>query len=173
MKRSSQLLIAVAVFGGAAGVWLGSRHSAPQMVESAATQSLFGQSLNDLAGQPQALWTYRGQPLLVNFWATWCAPCVEEMPAISVLHDELAQKPIKIIGIGIDSPTNIREFVQRVKVNYPLYIGGMGGSELTRNFGNQAGSLPFTVLIGADGRVRKTYLGRLKMDQVRADIAAL
>jgi thiol-disulfide isomerase/thioredoxin len=136
-------------------------------------QLLFNQSLPDLGGKPQALSTFRGKPLLVNFWATWCAPCVEEMPALSVLHDEIAQKSTQIIGIGIDSPSNIREFVSRVSVHYPLYIGGMGGSELARTFGNQAGGLPFTVLIGADGRVKKTYLGRLKMDQVRADIAEM
>ena len=173
MKAFPRLVVVVALIGLVGGAWLSWRQIAPKAVESAAVQALLGQSLNDLEGQPRALAQYRGKPLLVNFWATWCAPCVEEMPALSAMHDDLAQKSAQIIGIGIDSPSNIREFVTRVKVHYPLYVGGMGGSELARTFGNQAGGLPYTVLIGADGQVHKTYLGRLRIDQVRADIAAL
>ena len=95
------------------------------------------------------------------------------MPELTELQTELAGKNIQILGIGIDSPSNIREFAAKYKITYPLYIAGLTGSELSRQFGNQAGGLPFTVIIGPKGDVRKTYLGRLKMDQLRADIAAL
>jgi peroxiredoxin len=78
-----------------------------------------------------------------------------------------------VIGIGIDSPSNIAQFAAKFKIAYPLYVAGMGGTDLARQFGNSAGGLPYTVLIGADGQVRKTYLGRLKFEELKRDLAAL
>jgi thiol-disulfide isomerase/thioredoxin len=138
-----------------------------------AVTSLYSQSLNDLAGKPQSLSQWKGKPLLVNFWATWCGPCVQEMPELSALAAGEATGKFNVIGIGIDSPSNIAEFAAKYKISYPLYVAGMGGTELSRSFGNSAGGLPYTVLIGADGQVRKTYLGRLKFDELRRDLAAL
>jgi len=138
-----------------------------------AVDQLFQQSLNDLQGQPQKLAQWRGKPLLVNFWATWCAPCVQEMPELSELAGRDGGKTFNVIGIGIDSPSNMKEFAAKLKIAYPLYVGGMGGTDLSKGFGNSAGGLPYTVLIGADGQVRKTYLGKLKFDELRADLAKL
>lgn len=134
---------------------------------------LFAQSLNDAAGKPQSLAQWKGKPLLVNFWAPWCAPCVREMPALSALAAKDGGKHFNVIGIGIDSPSNIADFASKFKIAYPVYVAGMGGTDLSREFGNDAGGLPYTVLIGADGVVRKTYLGSLKFDQLRADLGAL
>jgi thiol-disulfide isomerase/thioredoxin len=138
-----------------------------------AAANLYAQSLNDLAGQPQALAKWKGKPLLVNFWASWCAPCVQEMPELSALAAKDGGKTFNVIGIGIDSPTNLAQFAQKTKVSYPLYVGGMSATDLARGLGNANGGLPYTVLIGADGQVRKTYLGRLKFEQLRADLAKL
>jgi peroxiredoxin len=80
---------------------------------------------------------------------------------------------IQVIGIGIDTPANIVEFGNRLKISYPLYSAGMSGTDLSRNFGNKAGGLPYTVLIGADGQVKKTYLGKLKFEELKADLANL
>lgn len=135
--------------------------------------SLFAQSLSDLEGTLQPLDQWKGKPLLVNFWATWCAPCVREMPELSHLAHEDGGKRFNVIGIGIDSPTNMSQFAEKMEIAYPLYVGGMGGTELSRGFGNTSGGLPYTVLIGADGRVIKTYLGELKFDELRADLAQL
>jgi thiol-disulfide isomerase/thioredoxin len=110
---------------------------------------------------------------VVNFWAPWCAPCVQEMPELSQLAAESAGKNIGVIGIGIDSPTNIAQFAAKFKISYPLYVAGMSGTDLSRQFGNTAGGLPYTVLIGTDGQVRKTYLGRLRFAELKADLAAL
>ncbi|WP_296944206.1 TlpA disulfide reductase family protein [uncultured Massilia sp.] len=138
-----------------------------------AAANLYAQSLNDLAGKPQSLAQWKGKPLLVNFWASWCAPCVQEMPELSELAARDGGKTFHVIGIGIDSPTNLAEFAKKIKISYPLYVGGLGATDLARGLGNANGGLPYTVLIGADGQVRKTYLGRLKFDQLRADLAAL
>jgi thiol-disulfide isomerase/thioredoxin len=138
-----------------------------------AVNNLYAQSLNDLAGKPQSLGQWKGKPLLVNFWASWCGPCVQEMPELSELAAKDGGKHFNVIGIGIDSPANLNEFVKKTKVSYPLYVGGMSGTDLSRELGNTHGGLPFTVLIGPDGQVRKTYLGRLKFDELRADLAKL
>jgi len=139
----------------------------------AAASPLYTQSLNDLAGKPESLAKWRGKPLLVNFWASWCHPCVSEMPELSALAAKDGGKHFNVIGIGIDSPTNMVEFTKKVKISYPLYVGGLRGTDLARALGNANGGLPFTVLVGADGSIRKTYLGQLKFDQVRADLAKL
>lgn len=173
MKRSTITLGLIAVLFATAGAWYGMHRTTPSAAESTAVANLFAQTLPDLADKPQPLAQWRGKPLLVNFWATWCAPCVEEMPELSALQTERGATSLRIVGIGIDSPANIREFAKKIQVTYPLYIGGIGGSELSRQLGNQAGGLPFSVLIGADGNVRKTYLGRLKLDEVRRDIGRM
>jgi thiol-disulfide isomerase/thioredoxin len=138
-----------------------------------AVTKLYGQSMNDLAGKSQALSQWKGKPLLVNFWAPWCAPCVQEMPELSAMAAKEGGKHFNVIGIGIDSPSNLAEFVKKTPVSYPLYVGGMSGTDLSRELGNVNGGLPYTVLIGSDGQVRKTYLGRLKFDQLQADLAKL
>jgi peroxiredoxin len=95
------------------------------------------------------------------------------MPELVELQADMKDKNLQIVGIGIDSPSNIKEFLSTYKISYPVLIAGMSGTELSRLLGNQAGGLPFTVLIGADGQVKKTYLGRLDMKKVRADLLSL
>ena len=89
------------------------------------------------------------------------------MPELSALQKEITAKNIQIIGIGIDSAAHIAEFSEKHKVDYPLYVAGISGAELARQFGNQAGGLPFTVLIDATGQIKKTYIGRLKMEELQ------
>lgn len=138
-----------------------------------AVARFYGMSLKDPAGKPQAMSQWQGKAMVVNFWATWCAPCVREMPELDAMAKELAARNIAVIGIGIDSPSNIAQFAGKLKISYPVYAAGMEGTDLARELGNSQGGLPYTVLIGADGAVRKTYLGQIKFDQLRADLAAL
>jgi thiol-disulfide isomerase/thioredoxin len=173
MKKRILPFVAVAVLFGAIGVYVGSGKFASAPATTNAVEQMFAQTMNDAAGKPEALSKWKGKALVVNFWATWCAPCVEEMPELTALQRELTPKNIQIIGIGIDTPSNIAEFSSKYKISYPLYVSGMNGTELSRQFGNQAGGLPFTVLIDADGRIRKTYLGRLKLDELRKDLSSL
>jgi thiol-disulfide isomerase/thioredoxin len=188
MKKNKQVaaLVAVAVIFGALGAMFGSKKDAAPVTTTmaltggqahTASTNLYAQTLNDLSGKPQSLAQWKGKPLLVNFWATWCGPCVQEMPELSALANEEAaneaSKRFNVIGLGIDSPSAMSEFAAKHNIKYPLYVGGMGGTELSRAFGNTNGGLPFTVLIGADGQVRKTYLGKLKFDELKADLAGL
>jgi peroxiredoxin len=95
------------------------------------------------------------------------------MPELSALAAGEEGKKLQVIGIGIDSPSNIAEFSDKYKITYPVLVAGMSGTELSRQFGNSGGGLPYTVLIGADGQVKKTYLGKLKFDELRKDLATL
>lgn len=179
MKRGTALIAATGIAFAVLGVYFaaqvvqvpGAPIGAGSKSAQPAVAALFAQSLPDSTGTVRALAQWRGRALIVNFWATWCAPCVEEMPALSALQTELGEKRVQIIGIGIDTPGNIRQFAARYNIAYPLYVGGLGATDLSRSFGNQAGGLPYTVLISPDGQIAKTYLGRLRMNDLRQDIA--
>lgn len=173
----------IALLFGAAGAYYGVMKNQPDPVTTtiaptsgaphSPVTNLFSQSMNDASGANHSLSRWKGKALVVNFWAPWCAPCVEEMPELDQLAVASAGDNVNIIGIGIDSPSNIAEFAAKLKISYPLYVAGMSGTELARQFGNTAGGLPYTVLIGPDGQVRKTYLGKLKFEELKADLAKL
>ena len=182
-KKNLLTYTVIALAFAGAGAWYGLHRqpSAPVTTTIAATggaphtpvAALFSQSMNDASGASHALSRWKGKALFVNFWAPWCAPCVQEMPELDQLAIASAANNINVIGIGIDSPANIAQFATRLKISYPLYVAGMSGTDLARQFGNSAGGLPYTVLIGADGQVKKTYLGKLKFEELKADLAKL
>jgi len=153
-----------AALAGAGAAWWRLR---PDPVDAEASRLFFGQSLPDPAGRPVPLERFSGRPLIVNFWATWCPPCIEEMPELSDLHHELQPQGLQMVGIGIDSAEKIAEFAARRPVSYPLLVAGMGGTELGRRFGNTVGALPFTVLIAASGVVAQRILGRVDIVRLR------
>jgi len=171
---SPVLILAISFMLG--GAYVGYKHYSAQQAEAAAAArpadlGLFEQLLPDTAGVPQPLSQWKGKPLIVNFWATWCAPCVDEMPELSKLQSKL--KDTQIIGIGIDTAENIRNFGSKYQIAYPLYVAGANGVELSRQLGNRNGGLPFTVLFDRNGTPVRTYLGRLHLDQLRDDLAKL
>jgi thiol-disulfide isomerase/thioredoxin len=172
-KRFLSIAFAVGLLGAAMGVYVGNQHTTPQTPKNAAVQQLTALTLVDSQGHSQKLSQWQGKFLLVNFWATWCAPCVQEMPELSTLQQNYAQNNVQLIGLGIDSPSNITDFAKKYQISYPLFAAGMEGTELSRQFGNLAGGLPFTVLISADGKILKSYSGRLNIEQLRSDITNL
>ena len=102
---------------------------------------------------------FRHHPLLINFWATWCAPCVRELPEIDRFARDLAPRGIRAIGLAIDGLGPVREFLQRQPLSLPIGLIGVAGSDLVRQFGNLKGGLPFTVLLASDGRPVQRKLG--------------
>ena len=103
----------------------------------------------------------RGKPLVVNFWATWCPPCVEEMPLLDAFYRQNSPKGWQVIGLAIDQPSQVKRFLGQRPVSYPIGLAGLGGSELARALGNESGALPFTLVLMPDGRVLQSKLGKL------------
>ena len=126
-----------------------------------ASQALFSATMPDEKGHPQALKQYAGKIVVLNFWATWCEPCREEMPELSQLNDAYKNKNVIVLGVAIDDVGAIREFSKETRVSYPLFAADMEGMRYATNLGNDKDVLPYTVIIKADGTVAKTYFGRV------------
>jgi len=132
-----------------------------------AAERLYATALDDVDGHRQRLAQWRGRYLVVNFWATWCAPCVAEMPELDRLQSQYAQRNIVIVGIGIDGPEQIRQFRDRLALRMPLLVGGFDALSLAREFGDNQGVLPYTVLLSADGAVLHQRTGALVAGEMR------
>ncbi|MGZ5193862.1 MAG: TlpA family protein disulfide reductase [Ramlibacter sp.] len=127
----------------------------------AAADSLWAMSFDTPSGGTLSIQSLRGKPLLVNFWATWCPPCVDELPLIDGFYRENSKKSWQVVGLAVDQPSAVRAFLQRTPVTFPIGLAGLGGTELARALGNTGGGLPFTVVLGADGHVRQRRIGRI------------
>ncbi len=121
-------------------------------------------ALPDLDGRPQALAQYRGRIVLLNFWATWCHPCREEMPALAAAQE--AHPEARIIGIAMDNPAAVHKWLATTPIDYPIWQGLAGDNDPAALFGDAQGLLPYSVLISADGHVRATHMGKLSPAQL-------
>lgn len=122
---------------------------------------LWAMNFETPAGQPMPMQAYRGKPMLLNFWATWCPPCVEEMPLLDAFYRQNTGRNWQVVGLAIDQPSAVRKFLEKTPVSYPIGLAGMGGTELSKLLGNETGGLPFTLVIAPDGVVLERKMGRL------------
>ncbi len=116
--------------------------------------------LPDSEGRSQALKQWKGKILVVNFWATWCPPCKEEMPEFSRISKEQAANNVQFVGISIDTTEKVIDFEKTVQVSYPLLIAPLDTLDLSFDLGNRAKALPFTVILRPDGSIQQTKLGK-------------
>ena len=125
------------------------------------TEALFSAPLTDLAGRTRSVKEWGGKTLLVNFWATWCTPCREEIPALVLVRDKWVGSGVEFVGIAIDQVDKVRHFIQSVPISYPVLIASAVGLDLIRTLGNTSGGLPFTVIVDRSEKVVFRHLGAL------------
>jgi thiol-disulfide isomerase/thioredoxin len=138
-----------------------------------AVSALTVAQFKDLSGQTASLERWRGQVLVVNFWASWCPPCLEEIPGLVRIHRELAPKGLQIVGIAVDSADNARSSAAQLGVNYPVLVAGIDVIALTRRLGNRAGALPYTLILDRNGKVIATHLGLISEAELTRIITPL
>lgn len=136
-------------------------------------QTFFAANLPNENGINQALSQYKGKIVVLNFWATWCAPCREEMPELSELYTEYKSKNLVVLGVAVDELALVKEFSLATPVSYPLFAAENDGMNLGINLGNDKGVLPYTVIINADGNVVKTFFGRINKSLIVSTLKPL
>jgi thiol-disulfide isomerase/thioredoxin len=168
--RRGLLIGAAGVAAAAAGVFSWQRRAereAARREEAEAVALFFQQTLPDSEGGVFRFEQLRGHQVVANFWASWCAPCVEEMPELSTLATEVLAGGTRFVGVGVDNPEAVAKFAKKVPVSYPLVVANATGAFLAARFGNQAGGLPYTVVIDPAGRVKTKILGRVSIESLR------
>lgn len=166
-RRHFLIAGAVAIIAAAAGAFIGTRRTALQSASNDAVKALFEREWFSPDQKPISTEDWKNKVLVVNFWASWCPPCVEEMPALDKVQSEYDSKKMLIVGIGIDSPSNIRQFIETTIISYPIVLGGLGGNEINKMLGNPSGALPFTVVINPKGKITGQKLGKISEDELR------
>ena len=150
---------------GAAG-WIVWRGAAQPQISEMAVASLFAARWRDPDGREQPLAQWRERPLLINFWATWCSPCRQELPSLLRLNSRFSARGVQFVGIAVDSAPNVVEFARNLSLSYPLLVAGADVGELMRQLGNSSLALPYTVVVDAAGRVRFTHPGRVSESEL-------
>jgi thiol-disulfide isomerase/thioredoxin len=165
---------ALALAGVAAAAATGGALVGALIVQSGSGAArLLSASFVDLEGRSRRLLEWRGQVVVCNFWATWCAPCREEVPLLVAAKQQYAAKGLEVVGIGIDQAAKIRDFASNYKVNYPMLVAGSEAIEMMRDLGNNAGALPYTVLLDRSGSVAGQRLGAFRKEELNAALTRL
>lgn len=174
MSRSSVLVVVLALLAGSLGLWLGQRSAAPPVLQHApltADTVAIGQRLPearlpDLDGVERSIDEWAGQLTVINFWASWCAPCIEEMPILADFHAE--HDDAQVLTIALDRPELARAFLDDLGVDLPALVAEPGPQDLSVQLGNSRGVLPYTVVVDAGWRLRERHLGKVDRDLLEA-----
>jgi thiol-disulfide isomerase/thioredoxin len=158
-------------------LWLAARNATTPAIEpgpvDASPAAILAARFTDGEGKSRTLAQFAGKVLVVNFWATWCPPCREEMPGFVRLQSRWQGRGVQFVGLAQDDPTNVAAFGLELGINYPLWQGGPEVMELSRRLGNRLGVLPHTVLLDAQGRVLETKIGVFTEEALESRLAAI
>ena len=153
---------AAAVAGAGVALW----RFEPQSVSASASHPVWQQQFETPSGEGLAMASFQGKPLLLNFWATWCPPCVDELPMIDAFWRENSANSHQVVALAIDQPSAVRRFLTRQPLGFPIGMAGLAGTELAKSLGNAAGGLTFTVFFKADGSIWRQKMGQLSKDDL-------
>jgi peroxiredoxin len=173
MKRSA-LIVTVAVFAFIWGLSVRGLLSSPLDKAKLENQrSLPEINLPDLSGKQHSIKEWQGKVLVINFWATWCPPCLKEMPEFVSMQNEHSSKGLQFIGIALDEPEPIKEFVDSHKITYPILLGEDQGMKIAHDLGNIVNTVPFTVVADKNGSVVKSHMGSLTRAELLTIVSPL
>jgi thiol-disulfide isomerase/thioredoxin len=165
-NRRTALYAGVAALAAVAGAGLAWKRQVGGVMSQEALSAFWASTFETPSGESMSMTTFQGRPLVINFWATWCAPCIEEMPIIDNFFRQNESKGWQVLGLAIDQPSRVRQFLSQFPVNYKIGLAGMSGTEVSKILGNEAGGLPFTVVLDANGKLIQRKLGKLTPEEV-------
>ncbi len=178
MSKFGKILLYVAIALGAitAGFFFKAQQVTSQLSseeKKQGSEKFFSSGLPDVKGDMQPFSQWKGNVLLVNFWATWCAPCQEEIPEFIQAQEAYRDKGLVLIGIAVDQSDRVASFSRDFGINYPVVVGDLDAFALAEAMGNPQGSLPFTVILNRSGEMVYSHLGRIKIDEIEKIIKPL
>jgi thiol-disulfide isomerase/thioredoxin len=170
MKNAVIFIVAI-VIAGTSGFALQRYLATSSATDPATASPIIGQmrpefAMRDIEGNIRNIKDWDGQVVLLNFWATWCPPCLREIPDFIEVQHELADHDFQIIGIAVDNETDVRDFASEMAMNYPVMAGEMEAIELSQKYGNDIGGLPFSAIINKNGKITHTITGELSKDRL-------
>jgi thiol-disulfide isomerase/thioredoxin len=169
-NRRMVMYAGVAALAAVAGAGVAWKHQAGQVTGGIATdvmQAFWAAEFDLPTGELLPMTAFQGNPLVINFWATWCTPCIEEMPLIDAFFQEKKEKGWQVLGLAIDQPSRVRQFLSQFPVGYKIGLAGLNGTELAKRLGNDVGGLPFTVVLDSQGRLIQRKVGKLTPDDIK------
>ena len=144
------------------------------VAHAAGSEPLFAATLSGIDDKPAVLKSYRGKPLIVNFWARWCAPCRVEIPELAQTQEQYRKRGLVVLGIGLeDKAESVRDFMKAYEMNYTVLLAKSNGVELMQALGNTRAGLPFTVAINRRGEIVASKLGAMNRDELDAAAEAI
>jgi thiol-disulfide isomerase/thioredoxin len=158
------LITSIAIIALLSGIEARTLISAPKAETNQASLTEF--SLPDLTGKQRSIKEWSGKVLVINFWATWCPPCLKEMPEFEAMHQEFGKKGLQFIGIALDDPEPVKEFIASKKITYPILIGQDQGTKIAHDLGNVVNTVPFTVIVNQQRHIVKSHMGTLTRDEL-------
>lgn len=135
-------------------------------IQPGAAAAIARASFYDLSEKVQPLAQWKGKVIVLNFWATWCPPCIAEIPEFIKIQKQYEKQGVQFIGVAIDQKSKVAAFAQQTGMNYPVLLGDLAGIDLAKRIGNAQGGLPYTVIIDRSGQVASTQLGALSHDKL-------
>ncbi len=159
---------AVASMAALAGAGLAWRKYQPEEAMPVLDNAFWQMTFTTPEGLTLRMADLRGKPLLLNFWATWCPPCVEELPLLNSFFKENTGKGWQVLGLAVDQLAPVKRFLVNSPLAFPVGLSGMPGLELSKSLGNLSGSLPFSVVFGSDGQVAHRKIGKINPEDLKA-----